>query len=498
MFQVGTGDGWMTDVVRPLQEASRLDSAPNVPGIEALMTIFFASYILLVYIVLINVMVSVLLEGFLSVFEEIQSDAKAETSTLEYKKIAHKLDPLMASLASYTSPDHLWSMIDRLFLHIDVDRSGRLSYQEFAQAMKRLPYEPRIQNFELEDWDLFTKGYTLVGQDGRMDREGFEQCILLELQRFSNRMIAHQMNESLRDGENESTLYLAHKMCLMELQKLANKFSANVPWKPNDAAQTGPDKENGNVTSGFKVADLQGTKSVSKKDDEVAELQRAVAEQQSTIQSQQTMLNDLCGCVKSIQESVDKMRGLILSFTSQQAYQGMKLSAESANNIVFLEAPGQVAENGPPGISSRAQSTNETPSWRLQSTNETPPPMPILPGAGRPATVIIPRLIGEVGLQYHGNFVSLSKAGGLAHVPPIPGHIHQLQAPRLTTTIGNAAVDEQLTADGPTRRSMSDSDLTGLVAFQNRVADSAPHDMGTQILQSSQLRAAWVPVAVLD
>ena len=113
MFQVGTGDGWMTDVVRPLQEASRSDSVPNVPGIEALITVFFASYILLVYIVLTNVMVSVLLEGFISAFDEIQSNAKAEASTVEYSKIAHKLDPLMASLASYTSPDHLWSMIDR-------------------------------------------------------------------------------------------------------------------------------------------------------------------------------------------------------------------------------------------------------------------------------------------------------------------------------------------------------------------------------------------------
>jgi hypothetical protein len=477
MFQVGTGDGWMTDVVRPLQEASRSDSVPNVPGIEALITVFFASYILLVYIVLTNVMVSVLLEGFISAFDEIQSNAKAEASTVEYSKIAHKLDPLMASLASYTSPDHLWSMIDRLFLHIDLDRSGRLSYKDFAGAMKRLPYEPRIQDFGSDDWDLFTQGHTLVDEDARLDRKGFEQCILLELQRFSNRMIAHQMNESLRAGENESTMYLAHKMCLMELQKLANKFSANSPWKSNDAAQTGPDEENANVTGGFKVADLEGAKSVSKKDHEVVELQRAAAEQQSTIQSQQTMLNDLCGCVTSIQESVDKMRGLIRSFTAQQAYQGIKLSAESAINVVFLEAPGQGAGQGP-DISSRSQSTNETPLWRLQSTNETPPPMPILTGAGMPGTALIPRLTGEVGLQYNGNFWPLSNGVSVAHVPPIPGDIHPMQAPRLTTTIGNAAVDEQLTADGPTRRPMSDSNH-GLVAFQNRVAGSTPHDMGS-------------------
>jgi CRP-like cAMP-binding protein len=76
---------------------------------------------------------------------------------------------------------------------------------------------------------------------------------------------------------------------------------------------------------------------------EVGGLKRTVTEQQLTIQQQQTMLNDLCGCVAGIQETADKMCGLIQILTAQQAYQGMKLSAESGHNMVLLEASGQGA-----------------------------------------------------------------------------------------------------------------------------------------------------------
>ena len=76
---------------------------------------------------------------------------------------------------------------------------------------------------------------------------------------------------------------------------------------------------------------------------EVGELKRTVTEQQLTIQQQQTMLNDLCGCVTSIQETADKMRGLMQILTAQQAYHGMKSSAESGHNMVLLEASGQGA-----------------------------------------------------------------------------------------------------------------------------------------------------------
>jgi len=76
---------------------------------------------------------------------------------------------------------------------------------------------------------------------------------------------------------------------------------------------------------------------------EVGKLKRTVTEQQLTIQQQQTMLNDLCGCVTSIQETADKMRGLVQILTTQQPYQGMILSAESGHNMVLLEAPGQSA-----------------------------------------------------------------------------------------------------------------------------------------------------------
>ena len=414
MFQVGSGDGWMTDVVRPLQEASREDSTPNVDGAEAMIALFFISYIMLVYIVLINVMVSVLLEGFISAFEEMQGKEKAEESTQEYKKIAHKLDPLMASLAAYTSPDHLKTMIERLFLHIDVDRSGGVDYKEFSDAVSRLPYEPRIQYFATEDWDAFTKGLTLVDEEGELDRQCFEQCILLELQRFSNRRIAHQMNESLRDNTADSTLYLALKTCLTELYKLSDKISESSPCTSND---------------------------------EVSQLKEAVAEQQSTIRRQHETLDALCGRVTSVHEHVDEMRGLIQFLAEQQGYRGRKSSPESAHNsVVLLSSPreggGQSSQN-PVLVSGRSaipmpryrsltfepSSAHHDIDYKSRRTQQNaahsvaqppPPPLPLRPSSTCELGLSAPKtngesngldsvgLLSELGLQYPGHFEPIS------------------------------------------------------------------------------------------
>ena len=201
--------------------------------------------------------------------------------------------------------------------------------------MKCNRYDPLI-HLSTEDWDAFTKGLTLVDEEGELDRQCFEQCILLELQRFSNRRIAHQMNESLRDNTTDSTLYLALKTCLTELYKLSDKISESSPCTSND---------------------------------EVSQLKEAVAEQQSTIRRQHETLDALCGRVTSVHEHVDEMRGLIQFLAEQHGYRGRNSSPESAHNsVVLLSSPreggGQSSQN--PGDLGHGQRPSIDNSYRDQ------------------------------------------------------------------------------------------------------------------------------------
>ena len=63
LFQISTGDSWLTDVLRPLLKRQGLDETQEGPWSQEVVwsIMFFTSYILFVMIVLVNVAVAVLL-----------------------------------------------------------------------------------------------------------------------------------------------------------------------------------------------------------------------------------------------------------------------------------------------------------------------------------------------------------------------------------------------------------------------------------------------------
>jgi len=243
MFQVGTGDGWMTDVVRPLQLLGIQAGAANFHS--AGVAIFFISYIMLVYIVLVNVMVSVLLEGFISSFHHMDKMDQCQQSDIEYRRIANNLDPLILSLAGFSSTTHLESLIDLLFSRLDADGLGTLCCDEFQEQVAELPFEPRIM-CTFEDWEAFTGVVGGLNQDGMLTRDGFRACIHAALKAFANKLVTHQMNEARRNqadfthGNEHSTVFLAHKIIMMDLHYMRQEITS---WEggpsPDVGAKTG-------------------------------------------------------------------------------------------------------------------------------------------------------------------------------------------------------------------------------------------------------------------
>ena len=98
----------MTDVVRPLMTSGYKTGGP---GFTVGVAFFFVSFMLFVMVVLVNVAVAVLLEGFLNAIAEIELRERSMESAVQYDKIAGTFDPLLATFANFHSEEHLSSQV---------------------------------------------------------------------------------------------------------------------------------------------------------------------------------------------------------------------------------------------------------------------------------------------------------------------------------------------------------------------------------------------------
>ena len=103
-------DRWMLDY---LQKADG--------GVDAVVAIYFVSFIGLVAIVVFNIIVGVLIEAFISSMSQDDSSKRTAAEAKEHHRNAGAMDPLLATLANFTSPQHLTSQIELIFCLWDVD-----------------------------------------------------------------------------------------------------------------------------------------------------------------------------------------------------------------------------------------------------------------------------------------------------------------------------------------------------------------------------------------
>merc|ERR1712137_1296011 len=100
LFQVMTGESWSEAVVRPLIFGLYKNNAATVG-------IFFVSFIILTQIVLINVVVAVLLENFVTSEPDLDAEVNARMANLDLKDttgdISFKLDQVMKDHEHYRS-----------------------------------------------------------------------------------------------------------------------------------------------------------------------------------------------------------------------------------------------------------------------------------------------------------------------------------------------------------------------------------------------------------
>ena len=127
-----------------------------------------------------------------------------DCATGAMQRAAGPLDPLLASLANFSSPTHLDSQIRLLFQLMDVDDSGSLSFHEMQEGMESLPLSPNVI-LSIEDWDSLTIGGEALDENQCMTAEAFQTAIRWQLMLYGQRLLAQRMSQAMESDSDDPT-----------------------------------------------------------------------------------------------------------------------------------------------------------------------------------------------------------------------------------------------------------------------------------------------------
>ena len=105
------------------QYVMRQDPESGVIIVDPVRGFYFVAFDLSVIVTTFNIMLAVLLEGFVSSMDSVDASERMQEDTREHHKAAFVLDPLLHTLSSFYSPMHLKGQLAQLFARLDVDDS---------------------------------------------------------------------------------------------------------------------------------------------------------------------------------------------------------------------------------------------------------------------------------------------------------------------------------------------------------------------------------------
>jgi len=156
-------------------------------------------------IVLMNVVVAVLLDEFISSVGR-EKDAAAFITELENAKrrITGVLDPITMQLTGFESTENLGERVDELYTQLDRDGSGGLNFVEFKQGVNELPGFSSIHMTQ-PDFDCITDNGRHLSSEGEFNKEQFREMMKDEFKRFFHRQLTNNLTES-QSKEFKSTV----------------------------------------------------------------------------------------------------------------------------------------------------------------------------------------------------------------------------------------------------------------------------------------------------
>ena len=189
MFQVVTGDSWASAIARTL---FNLEGSAN----DQAVALFFVSYVLIAGLVLVNVVMTVLLDQFLASITKEKEDHELQINKeAEACRISGVLDPLSSSLTRFNDVNDLHTQIQDTFARLDEDGSGGLDFKEFKERVNMLPTTVPIHLMK-DDFDMITQGGALLNENDEFGSLQFRDMIRGELLRFAQRQCTYALQES--------------------------------------------------------------------------------------------------------------------------------------------------------------------------------------------------------------------------------------------------------------------------------------------------------------
>ena len=99
---VATGEDWSFRILNTLAEESCVGEGCG--GVDTIVAVYFVSFIALVQMISFNIIVAVLIQGFTLFMHEDDTSKRMQDEAREHHKNAGPMDPLLATLANFTSP----------------------------------------------------------------------------------------------------------------------------------------------------------------------------------------------------------------------------------------------------------------------------------------------------------------------------------------------------------------------------------------------------------
>ncbi|EKX51123.1 hypothetical protein GUITHDRAFT_134639 [Guillardia theta CCMP2712] len=227
MFQVATGDGWASDISRPLIFQDNPNSI--LPDVNIASSFFFVSFVVIVGWSLLQVVVAVMLDNFTAAADK---EKKKIFQEQEYKHgepfSLHALDPVLESLSAHSSTEQLTSRIASLFAAIDDNGNGTLSFPELRQGFQKFPLLPKI-TLSRDDFDEITCNGMMCNEDGEVTEDGFQGIMRMQLALYLQRQLANAIHlAEVNDSENLMIMKTLKIMSLM-INDLGSQMSLLNP-----------------------------------------------------------------------------------------------------------------------------------------------------------------------------------------------------------------------------------------------------------------------------
>ena len=165
---------------------------------------------------------AVLLENFVSSISKYDAQARISMEAIAHHQNAGPLDPLMATLANFKSPQHFKSQLDLLFCLWDVDDNGTVDFDEVKSGIQKLGYEPAIK-LSSDDWDDINMHGLLLDANGEINNQSFELAMRFQLADYSQRLLSNKMMQSVKGGNEFAPVLFSIKMAILEIMAAATE-----------------------------------------------------------------------------------------------------------------------------------------------------------------------------------------------------------------------------------------------------------------------------------